>query len=91
MHHYPFHIGDFRAGCIHMTKLERWMYRDLLDVVYDTERPLPADHQNSRETPAFRPGKDSAKPVRASLGANDQSAAVVREHQPCVPFPIARA
>lgn len=45
MHHYPFHIGDFRAGCIHMTKLERWMYRDLLDVVYDTERPLPADHE----------------------------------------------
>lgn len=45
MHHYPFHIGDFRAGCIHMTKLERWLYRDLLDVVYDTERPLPVDHE----------------------------------------------
>ena len=45
MNFYPFHIGDFRAGCIHMTKLERWLYRDLLDVVYDTERPLPVDHE----------------------------------------------
>lgn len=47
--------------------------------------------QEARQASAFRPGKDSAKPVRASLGANDQSAAVVREHQPCELFPIARA
>ena len=46
---------------------------------------------NARQASAFRPGKESAKPVRASLGANDQSAAVVREHQPCELFPIARA
>ena len=46
---------------------------------------------NARQASAFRPGKESAKPVRASLGANDQSAAVVREHQPCELFPIASA
>ena len=45
MHHYPFHIGDFRAGSVHLTKLERWIYRDLLDCCYDTEKPLPLDHQ----------------------------------------------
>ena len=49
------------------------------------------DDRNARQASAFRPGKESAKPVRASLGANDQSAAVVREHQPCELFPIARA
>ena len=26
-----------------MTRVERWIYRDLLDVYYDTEKPLPLD------------------------------------------------
>lgn len=43
MNYYPFHIGDFRSGCIHMSQLERWLYRDMLDVMYDTEKPLPTD------------------------------------------------
>lgn len=43
MNYYPFHIGDFRSGCIHMSPLERWLYRDMLDVMYDTEKPLPTD------------------------------------------------
>ncbi len=45
----------------------------------------------ARQASAFRPGKESAKPVRASLGSTDQSAAVAQEHQPCELFPIARA
>lgn len=49
------------------------------------------DDQEARQASAFRPGKESAKPVRASLGATDQSAAVAQEHQPCELFPIARA
>ena len=47
--------------------------------------------QEARQASALRPGKESAKPVRASLGATDQSAAVAQEHQPCELFPIARA
>lgn len=43
MHHYPHHIGDFRAGTVNMTRLERWLYRDMLDVYYDSEQPLPLD------------------------------------------------
>lgn len=43
MHSYQFHIGDYRSGVINMTRLERWIYRDLLDICYDTEAPLPAD------------------------------------------------
>lgn len=46
---------------------------------------------SARQASAFRPGKESAKPVRASSGAIDQSAAVAQDHQPCEPFPIARA
>lgn len=41
MHYYQFHISDFRAGTVHLSRLERWIYRDLLDVYYDTEKPLP--------------------------------------------------
>ena len=46
---------------------------------------------SARQASAFRPGKESAKPVRASSGAIDQSSAVAREHQPCEPFPTASA
>lgn len=43
MNYYPHHIGDFRSGTINMTRLERWIYRDLIDVYYDTETPLSLD------------------------------------------------
>ncbi len=49
--------------------------------------PLP--DLEARQASAFRPGKESAKSVRASLGATDQSAAVAQEHQPCQSLPIA--
>lgn len=64
---------------------------------YETiEQPDPhevseAIDLNARQASAFRPGKESAKPVRASSGATDQSAAVAQEHQPCELFPIASA
>lgn len=43
MNYYPFHIGDFRSGTVNMTRLARWIYRDMLDVYYDSEKPLPLD------------------------------------------------
>ncbi len=43
VYQYPHHIGDFRGGTVNRTRLERWIYRDLLDVYYDKERPLPLD------------------------------------------------
>ncbi|MFZ6750093.1 YdaU family protein [Undibacterium sp. Ren11W] len=43
MHYYNFHIGDFRSGSIHLTRIERAIYRELIDVYYDTEKPLPLD------------------------------------------------
>jgi uncharacterized protein YdaU (DUF1376 family) len=43
MNYYPFHIGDFRSGTVNMSRLSRWIYRDMLDVYYDTEEPLPSD------------------------------------------------
>lgn len=43
MNYYPYHIGDFRAGTVNMTRLERWIYGDMMDMYYDTEKPLPLD------------------------------------------------
>lgn len=43
MNHYPHHIGDFNSATRHLTFVERALYRELLDLYYDTERPLNAD------------------------------------------------
>ena len=43
MNHYPHHIGDFNSATRHLTFVERALYRELLDLYYDTERPLIAD------------------------------------------------
>lgn len=43
MNHYPHHIGDFDKATRHLTRLERSVYRDLLDMYYDKERPIPLD------------------------------------------------
>lgn len=43
MHYYQHHIGDFRSGTVNMSRQARWIYRDMLDVYYDTEQPLPLD------------------------------------------------
>jgi len=43
MNYYPFHIGDFRSGTVNMSRHARWIYRDLLDIYYDTEKPLSLD------------------------------------------------
>lgn len=41
MHYYSHNIGDFRSGTIHLNRMERAIYRELLDICYDTELPLP--------------------------------------------------
>lgn len=43
MHHYPFHPADFNNATRHLSRIERSVYRDLLDLYYDTEKPLPND------------------------------------------------
>lgn len=45
MNHYPHHIGDFNSATMHLTFVERALYRELLDLYYDTERPLNSDVQ----------------------------------------------
>lgn len=43
MNYYQHHIGDFDRATRHLTRIERSIYRDLMDVYYDTEAPLTLD------------------------------------------------
>ena len=40
MHYYQFNIGDYAKSTKHLTLLEDLAYRRLLDIYYDTEKPL---------------------------------------------------
>ncbi|MEG2469007.1 MAG: YdaU family protein [Comamonas sp.] len=40
MHSYPHHIGDWNTATMHLSRLERSVYREALDIYYDTEGPL---------------------------------------------------
>lgn len=43
MNYYPHHIGDFNSATRHLTRIERSIYRDMIEMYYDTEQPLPLD------------------------------------------------
>jgi len=42
MHHYQHNIKTFNHATRHLTRVERALYRDLIELYYDTEQPLPA-------------------------------------------------
>ena len=43
MYHYQHHIGDFNNATRHLSRIERSIYRDLIELYYDTESKLPND------------------------------------------------
>ena len=45
MHHYPFHIGDYRSSTAHLTDAEDLAYRRLIDFYMDTEQEIPLETQ----------------------------------------------
>lgn len=64
MNHYPHHIGDFNNATRHLTFVERALYRELLDLYYDTEKPLNSDTEKLARrvlanTPELRTALDS--------------------------------
>ena len=40
MHYYSHNIGDFNNSTRHLTRVERALYRELIELYYDTEQPL---------------------------------------------------
>ena len=43
MHFYPHNIAAFNNSTRHLTRVERSVYRDSIELYYDTEQPLPGD------------------------------------------------
>jgi len=43
VNYYPHHIGDFNNSTRHLTRVERSIYRDMIELYYDTEQPLLRD------------------------------------------------
>jgi uncharacterized protein YdaU (DUF1376 family) len=43
MNYYQHHIGDFDKATRHLSRVERSVYRDLIELYYDTEQPLTLD------------------------------------------------
>jgi uncharacterized protein YdaU (DUF1376 family) len=43
MHYYQFNVGDYLKSTRHLSDIEDLAYRRLLDICYDTEKPLPKD------------------------------------------------
>lgn len=43
MNYYQHHIGDFNNATRHLTRVERVLYRDLIELYYDTEKPITSD------------------------------------------------
>jgi uncharacterized protein YdaU (DUF1376 family) len=43
MNYYQHHIGDFNSATMCLTRVERALYRDLIELYYDKEKPLISD------------------------------------------------
>src|SRR5690606_12316824 len=44
MHSYQHNIKTFNSDTRNLTRVERSLYRDLIELYYDTEKPIPADN-----------------------------------------------
>ena len=42
MHYYKFNIGDYRKNTMHLSPIEHYIYRELIDIYYLDESPIPA-------------------------------------------------
>ena len=45
MHYYQHNIGDYRRDTVHLSLLEHGVYRQLLDMYYLSESPIPKETQ----------------------------------------------
>ena len=46
MHYYQFNIADYRKDTTHLSRLEHYIYRDLIDWYYLDEAPIPLETQS---------------------------------------------
>ncbi len=60
MNQYPHHVGDFNNATRHLTRIERSIYSDMIDMYYDTEQPLVLDVATLKRKLLARTKEESA-------------------------------
>lgn len=63
MHYYQFNIGDYAKATRHLTNLEDLAYRRLIELYYDTEKPLCNDVKKLSRLVNMRENQDEIKTV----------------------------
>jgi uncharacterized protein YdaU (DUF1376 family) len=66
MHYYQFNIADYRKDTQHLTPIEHYIYRELMDWYYLDEKQIPKETQ--LVTRRLRLGSDDATLVDSVLG-----------------------
>ena len=68
MHSYQHNIKTFNNATRHLTRVERSLYRDLIELYYDSEKPLPADNFERLARLALANTDDEKAALRYVLG-----------------------
>lgn len=63
MYYYQFHIGDYMSHTQHLTPMQDLAYRRLLDRVYLTEKPIPADTEKAARVIGLSAHKEDVQAV----------------------------
>lgn len=58
VHYYQFNIADYRKDTMHLTPIEHYIYRALMDTYYLSETPLTLDHAELMRTHCLRNADD---------------------------------
>jgi len=88
MHYYQFNISDFSQSTKHLTLIEKAVYRELIDIYYDKEKPLIND---PKELARLISARDNVTTVEQTLNefftlvddcwVNDRCEEVISEYQ----------
>ncbi len=63
MHYYSFNIGDYRKDTTHLTPIEHYCYRTMLDTYYLGEKPLQKDIKSLARTLCLSGHEDEVRQV----------------------------
>ena len=83
MHSYQHNIKTFNHATRHLTRVERALYRDLIELYYDTEQPLPADDFERLARLVLANSGDEKAALRYVLGAFFTLTGDVYSHDYC--------
>jgi uncharacterized protein YdaU (DUF1376 family) len=83
MHSYQHNIKTFNHATRHLTRVERALYRDLIELYYDTEQPLPSADFDRLARLVLAHSDDEKAALRVVLGEFFELTGDVYSHDYC--------